>query len=96
MLIQNGQASRRFVNAPPPERPMTSGQTVTTVPAGKNDQDDRYRPRSRVIYRRGKETDPHIVTSKQFAALAGSGHSGNDPFASFILFFFLSLRSHFA
>ncbi|KAF3010090.1 hypothetical protein E8E15_001017 [Penicillium rubens] len=36
------EASRRFVNAPPPSRPMTSGQTVTTIRADKNDQDDSH------------------------------------------------------
>ncbi|KAI2723184.1 hypothetical protein DTO039G3_1531 [Penicillium roqueforti] len=36
------EASRRFVNAPPPERPMTSGNTVTTIRSGKNDQDDSH------------------------------------------------------
>ncbi|CAG8903595.1 unnamed protein product [Penicillium egyptiacum] len=40
------EASRRFVNAPPPERPMTSGQTGTANRADKNDQDDRYVSRS--------------------------------------------------
>ncbi|KOS37904.1 hypothetical protein ACN38_g11282 [Penicillium nordicum] len=36
------EASRRFVNAPPPQRPMTSGNPVTTVRSGKNDQDDSH------------------------------------------------------
>ncbi|KAJ5200533.1 FMP27 domain of unknown function DUF2405 [Penicillium cf. griseofulvum] len=36
------EASRRFVNPPPPERPMTSGHTVTTIQAGRNDEDDSH------------------------------------------------------
>ncbi|CAI7632481.1 unnamed protein product [Penicillium glandicola] len=36
------EASRRFVNPPPPQRPMTSGNTVTTIKAGKDDQDDSH------------------------------------------------------
>ncbi|KAJ5178384.1 FMP27 domain of unknown function DUF2405 [Penicillium coprophilum] len=36
------EASRRFVNPPAPERPMTSGPTASTIRAGKNDQDDSH------------------------------------------------------
>jgi hypothetical protein len=36
---------------------MTSGQTVTTIRADKNDQDDRYGSRARVTYRRSKGVD---------------------------------------
>ncbi|CAI7675221.1 unnamed protein product [Penicillium discolor] len=36
------EASRRFVNAPPPQRPMTSGNPVATARSGKNDQDDSH------------------------------------------------------
>ncbi|QQK42440.1 UPF0648 protein [Penicillium digitatum] len=34
------EASRRFVNAPPAERPRTSGNIMTTIRSDKNDQDD--------------------------------------------------------